>query len=116
MDAAALHVNSGTDVNSLVERDLDELVRLELAVQRALADPQDLGRLATIALRLAQRGSIAARSTSAIVMPARYSTSPSGRGAASIGVPEVTAEPGPTSMSSTRPGRCSSRRPQLFDL
>src|SRR5882762_1354752 len=54
MDAAALYVNSGTDVNSLVERDLDELVRLELTVQRALADPQDLRRLATIALRLAQ--------------------------------------------------------------
>src|SRR5438034_3187489 len=56
MDAAALHVNSCTDDNPLVERDLGELVSFELAVQRTLADPQDLGRLATIALRLAQRG------------------------------------------------------------
>src|SRR5438309_10096743 len=55
MDAAALHVNSRTDDNPLVERDLGELVCFELAVQRTLADPQDLGRLATIALRLAQR-------------------------------------------------------------
>src|ERR1700716_3846886 len=55
MDAAALPVNSGTDANPLVERDLGELVRFELTVQRALADPQDFGRLATIALRLPQR-------------------------------------------------------------
>src|SRR6266545_7410948 len=54
MGAAALPVNSGTDDNPLVERDLGERVSLELTVQRALADPQDLGRLATIALRLAQ--------------------------------------------------------------
>src|SRR5437899_5300478 len=55
MDAVALPVNSRTDDNPLVERDLGEGVRLELTVQRALADAQDLGRLATIALRLAQR-------------------------------------------------------------
>src|SRR2546428_7984689 len=54
MDAVALGVNRRTDDNPLVERYLGEGVRLELAVQRALADPQDLARLATIALRLAQ--------------------------------------------------------------
>src|SRR5436309_14675282 len=54
MDTVALPVNSRTDDNPLVERDLGEGVRLELAVQLALAHPQDLGRLATIALRLAQ--------------------------------------------------------------
>src|SRR2546422_5414018 len=36
-------------------RDLGEGVRFQLAVQSALADAQDLGRLATIALRLAQQ-------------------------------------------------------------
>src|SRR2546422_3542328 len=55
MDARALPVNRRTDDNPLVERDLGEGVRFQLAVQSALADAQDLGRLATIALRLAQQ-------------------------------------------------------------
>src|SRR5207245_2015148 len=54
--------------------------------------------------------SIAARSTSAIVMPARYTTSPSGAGSVSTGATEVSADPGPTSMTSTRWGRSSIRR------